>query len=464
MNLPRLPLQNGPGPSGTGDGAAVTDQSASPPSQYVSRAEVDLLPARNGGLIAASGRLRLPSLTVPEARMVETLVTPVSESAYGALLAGPWKARSSAPIGTLAEHVLQNLRGALVVLDVDFRVRVANRAFCRTFQVTLDEIEGRWFPELGIGNGNVQRLRELLERALIKDGQVESGSIEQDIPMVGRRTMVLRARRLAGLASGETLILLEIEDVTEREAMERHRRELIMTAVHELRNPLTAIKGYAQLMRKRKRTSDKALSTILEQAQQLSRLVDDLLASTAPEIAQPSLEPRLMDLVTLARASVEQAQLHGPGHVIRLESPEESIQGFWDGGRLAQVFANLLGNAVKYSPAGGEIVVRLQDLGQTVRASVSDQGAGIAADALPRIFDQFYRVAATANHVPGLGLGLHVSKTLVEAHGGSISVQSELGVGSTFTFELPCVAPAPTTVVARRLETTCCVDAVSSTA
>jgi two-component system, chemotaxis family, CheB/CheR fusion protein len=453
MNLPRLPLQDGPGPNRTGDGAAATDRSASPPNQYLSSTEADLVPARNGGLVAALVRPLMPHLAVPEVRIGETLTTLVSESAYGALLAGPWKARSSAPIETLAECVVQNLRGALVVLDVDFRVRVANRAFCRTFQVTLDEIEGRWFPELGIGNGNVQRLCELYEQALIQDGQVEGGRIEHDIPTVGRRTMVLRARRLTGLASGETLILLEIEDVTEREAIERQQRELIATAVHELRNPLTAIKGYAQLMQKRKSTSDKALATILEQAQQLTRLIDDLLTHSSTDIAQPCLEPRLMDLVTLARASVEQAQLRGPGHVIRLESSEEPIQGFWDGDRLAQVFANLLGNAVKYSPAGGEVVVRLQDLGQTVRASVSDQGAGIAADALPRVFDQFYRVAATANHVPGLGLGLHVSKTLVEAHGGSISVQSVLGVGSTFTFELPCVAPAPTTVVKRRLET-----------
>jgi signal transduction histidine kinase len=195
-------------------------------------------------------------------------------------------------------------------------------------------------------------------------------------------------------------------------------------------------------MQRRRATSETALATILEQAQQLSRLVDDLLVSAGPGIASPRLEPRLMDLVTLARASAEQAQLPGSEHLIRLDVPEGPIEGLWDAGRLGQVFANLLGNAVKYSPAGGEIVIHIRDLGPTVRVSIGDQGTGIAADALPRVFDQFYRVAATANHVPGLGLGLHVSKTLVEAHGGSISVQSVPGAGSTFAFELPRVAPA----------------------
>jgi signal transduction histidine kinase len=263
---------------------------------------------------------------------------------------------------------------------------------------------------------------------------------------------VIHGQRLNEAGAPDRLILLEIEDVTEREATEQHRRELIVTAVHELRNPLTAIKGYTQVMQRRRATSETALSTILEQAQQLNRLIDDLLVGSGSGIAPPRLEPCLMDLVTLARASAEQAQLLASEHLIRLDVPEGPIEGIWDAGRLGQVFANLLGNAVKYSPAGGEIVVRIQDLGPTVRVSISDQGAGIAAEALPRIFDQCYR-AATASHVPGLGLGLHVCQTLVQAHGGSISVQSVWGVGSTFAFELPRAAPASANRSDRLLET-----------
>lgn len=454
MSLPCQPSRNGHHHNGTGDGAAVADASASAWRLSPSSAAADLPPAHTGDLADSPITLNVADRAALDGPMDGTEALPTSDSAYGARLRGPSKAETPAPHDTLAESVLQHLRGAVVVLDADLRVRMANRALCQTVQMAPSQIEGRWFPELGVGNRDAPSLRALLDRVLVQGGQVASAAIEHDDPATGQRTLVLRARRLAGSASGDNLILVEIEDVTELEVAERQRREFIATAVHELRNPLTAIKGYAQLMQRRNTMSDKAPSTILEQVRHVSRLVDDLQAHSGTAIAQPYLKPRLTDLITLARASVEQAQLHGPGHVIRLESREEPIQGFWDGDRLAQVFANLLGNAVKYSPAGGEIVVRLQDVGPTVRFSIADQGAGITADALPRIFDQFYRVAATAYQAPGLGLGLHVCKTLVEAHGGSISVQSELGVGTTFTVELPCVAPAPTTVVGRRWETT----------
>jgi two-component system CheB/CheR fusion protein len=372
---------------------------------------------------------------------------------YGPLHWGPWKAETAASTKTLAESVLQNVRGTLVVLDADFRVRLANRAFCQAFQVAPEEIEGRWFPELGVADRNVPRLCAFLGQVLAQDGRIEDVEAEHYVSTIGPRSLVIHGRRLNGAGVPDRLILLEVEDVTEREATERHRRALIVTAVHELRNPLTAIKGYAQVMKRRMTASEKALATILEQAQQLSRLIDDLLVSSGSGIVQPRLEPRPMDLIALARESAEQAQLLGPGHLIRLEVTEERLEGLWDAGRLGQVFANLLGNAVKYSPAGGEIVVRIQDLGPTVRVSIEDRGTGIATDALPRVFDQFYRVAATTSHVPGLGLGLHVCQALVEAHGGSISVQSDLGVGSTFAFELPRVAPVPNTRADRLLAT-----------
>jgi signal transduction histidine kinase len=152
-----------------------------------------------------------------------------------------------------------------------------------------------------------------------------------------------------------------------------------------------------------------------------------------------------MDLVALARLSVQQAQLLEPVHTIRLELPEGPVAGRGDGGRLAQVFANVLGNAIKYSPAGSEIVVRVEDLGTMAQVSVQDRGIGITPGELPKVFDRFYRVAATAHRARGLGIGLHVAKTLVEAHGGSIAVESVLGLGSTFRVTLPLGSLDPRT-------------------
>jgi hypothetical protein len=127
---------------------------------------------------------------------------------------------------------------------------------------------------------------------LAHQGQIEGIEVEYEVPMTGPQTMTIHGQRLAGSAAGDTLILLEIEDVTEREAEERHRRQLMMTAVHELRNPLTAIKGYAQVIQKRQATSERALCTILEQVQQLSHLIDDLQASAGSGIVQAHFEPQ----------------------------------------------------------------------------------------------------------------------------------------------------------------------------
>ena len=175
----------------------------------------------------------------------------------------------------------------------------------------------------------------------------------------------------------------------------------------------------------------------MAQARQLNRIVDDLLDSSSLGAEHLRLEPRQMDLVALMRVSAQHAQLLESRHTLRLEIPEKPLEGHWDGGRLMQVFANLLGNAVKYSPPGSEIVVRVEDLGTLAQVSVQDRGIGIVPEELPRMFDRFYRVAATAHRAQGLGIGLHVAKMLVEAHGGSIAVESVPGQGSTFRVTLP---------------------------
>jgi len=334
------------------------------------------------------------------------------------------------------------------VLDADLRVRLANRAFCRAFQVRLAEIDGRWFPELDAGRWITAPLRASLEQVLAQGGQIQGVEVEHDSPTTRRRTMVLHCERLAGSGADGQLILLEIEDVTERKALERRRRDFLAVLAHELRNPVASIIGYAQLMRRRLLNDKKgtaSLGVIVKQARQVNRLVDDMLASADPGTEHLSLEPSLMDLAALVRTSVQDAQLLSPVHLIRLEIPDVLLQGYWDGGRLAQAFANVLGNAVKYSPAGGEVVVRIEDLGPTVRVNIEDQGTGITADALPRIFDQYYRAAATSSQLPGLGLGLYVTRMLVEAHGGSITAQSVPGAGSTFSVTLPRGLPARST-------------------
>jgi signal transduction histidine kinase len=149
-----------------------------------------------------------------------------------------------------------------------------------------------------------------------------------------------------------------------------------------------------------------------------------------------------VDLVALARRSVEQTRALAKGHHLRAELPDGPLTGWWDGDRLAQVMQNLLSNAIKYSPEGGEIALRVEDRGYEARVSVSDQGIGITPEALSRLFGPFYRAeGALTLGVQGLGLGLYITKALIEAHGGEIWVDSEVGAGSTFIFTLPSTQP-----------------------
>jgi signal transduction histidine kinase len=221
----------------------------------------------------------------------------------------------------------------------------------------------------------------------------------------------------------------------------RARDAFIALAAHELRTPLTALKGYAELMRRRGAYEPKAVDTILERAALLERLVSDLLDVSRLQTGRLQLQHARVDLAALAQVCAEQAST--ARHDIRVEAPAGRVVGWWDHQRLEQVLQNLLGNAIKYSPEGGSIVVRVDAVADAARVAITDEGVGIAAEVLPRLFDPFYRAESTAVAVQGLGLGLYVSKSLVEAHGGSVSAYSDgEGRGSTFTFTLPYAPPA----------------------
>ena len=139
-----------------------------------------------------------------------------------------------------------------------------------------------------------------------------------------------------------------------------------------------------------------------------------------------------------AQACAEEAQATSGEHTIRVEAPDGPLEGIWDRDRLAQIFRNLLGNAIKYSPDGGEIVLRIEDRGDRAELSIRDHGLGIEAAALPKLFDRLYRAESSTGGVKGIGLGLYITRELVEAHGGRIWAESEgPGHGSTFRFTLP---------------------------
>jgi PAS domain S-box-containing protein len=233
-----------------------------------------------------------------------------------------------------------------------------------------------------------------------------------------------------------------IRDISERRQHERMREEFLARVAHELRTPLTALMGYAQLMQRRGAYSERMMETMNAQTQHLARLVDDMLEMTRIDAGRLSLRRAHTDLVTVAGEAIERVRVTARNTPITLATGESEIVGMWDAARLGQVLYNLLDNAIKYSPDGGEITVRVARDGGTARVSVTDQGVGVAPEEAPHLFEQFFRGTPTVERsIKGFGIGLSVCKELVEAHGGTIWVDSTPGAGSTFTFTLPLEAP-----------------------
>ncbi len=225
----------------------------------------------------------------------------------------------------------------------------------------------------------------------------------------------------------------------------RMRDMFFSIAAHELKSPLTALLGQAQLLRRRagrEHSLDdrnvRTLDTLISQAQRMNRLVMALLDISRLEQGRLALEIAELDLGDLARRVVEEARPALERHRLVYDADGASLPVRGDSLRLEQVLQNLIGNAVKYSPDGGTVRVTARRAGEQVALSISDEGIGIPAAALPRLFQRFYRASnVDARQITGMGIGLFVVRELVELHGGTVAVASTEGKGSTFTLNLP---------------------------
>jgi len=231
----------------------------------------------------------------------------------------------------------------------------------------------------------------------------------------------------------------------QRRAAEQFRTELISLASHELRAPLTAIRGYAHTLVREfghlgQETQKEFLEGIAGEADRLSHLVSDLLDMSQIEEGRLRVERHAVSPEQLCLQAVRSASHPGVKQALRLELSPDLPEVFADPGRIRQVLANLIGNAVKFSPEESEIVVGARRQDDSVEFFVADRGVGIPREEQSKLFSRFHRGANThSQETPGAGLGLYISKAIVECHGGRISFHSELGKGSTFLFSLPTV-------------------------
>jgi PAS domain S-box-containing protein len=341
-----------------------------------------------------------------------------------------------------ADGMADLLPDGLLILDAEMRVVHANRAALEMTGYTKDELIGRRCSEtLGA--------RDLDGRDL--SGGWHHSTRLRSVAAMAEQTVVLRKRdgrdlvtSLAGSYQRDAVGKIRSAVITFRNTARRARTgvsgmEIVSTVSHELRSPLTSVKGYTSLLINRwDRLRDEQKQMMLEQvnhdADRVTRLITELLDISRLETGRLRLRRQLVDLPRLAANVVEKVGLEYPELEATVEFPDGFPKVYADPDKVEQVLTNLVENACKYaSPHGLRIDGTLGD--ESVSVSVADRGGGIPPEDLPKVFTKFFR--RSEGRPTGSGLGLWISRGLVESHGGDLTAKSNLGSGSTFTFTLP---------------------------
>jgi PAS domain S-box-containing protein len=337
------------------------------------------------------------------------------------------EARARAELGANAAQALAHVGEAVVLLDDNDRVSYWN--------------EG---AEPLVGGGDTGVLGQPAADVINEFAAVEEAAREAETTVVP--LMVEGEERWYEVSQtefpeGRVLVL---RDVTEAQALEQARTDFVATAAHELRTPITAIFGAAQTLRRSDieltpATKESLLEIVESESDRLARLVEQILTTAQLDRGEELLTIDHCDLRSVCESVLRAYELTKPNSVtLVLEAPESMRPVDCDEERVRQVISNLVGNAVKYSPAGGTISLQVVDGPKHVRINVRDEGIGIPPSAKERIFDKFSRLdPALTRGIGGSGLGLYISRGLVEQMGGEISVVSRPNAGSTFSVELP---------------------------
>lgn len=362
----------------------------------------------------------------------------------------------SVPEQSLGDAIVETVRTPLIVLDGDLRVQRANRTFYRLFDEHPQTTESRLIYELGEGQWNIPGLRQLLEEILPQETEFEDYEVTLQFPSIGRRTMLLNARRVPGSSEHRQVILLALEDVTDRREAEakvqRYTKELERSnqaleefaaiASHDLQEPLRKILMFGDRLRRSAEgalteKAEDSLTRLSNAAQRMQSLIDGLLQySRVTTRAQP-FEP--VDLAAVADAVLEDlasALERSSGTVTREELPSVVADPL----QMRQLLQNLLSNALKFRRTDAAPTVhigqRLLDDGDTVEITVRDNGIGLQPQYAERIFGVFARLHGR-EEFEGSGIGLAICRRIANRHGGSITAAPVPDGGSVFTVVLP---------------------------
>ncbi len=340
-----------------------------------------------------------------------------------------------------AENIVETVRHPLVVLDGELRVVSCNRSFYETFKVASEETKGQLVYDLGNRQWDIPKLRELLEEVLPENTIIQDFAVEHDFPTIGRRMMLLNARRIHKEANKTQMILLAIEDITEHKQMQE--RLLISERLatlgqfsgsisHELRNPLSVIDSSAYYLTIRLKDADEKVQEHLDRIQSsvhsATAIIESLLNMTRMK------EPQLvrLDLIAIISRIIAISKIPATLNIIR-NFPEQEVLVAADREQLRMAFQNIIKNAVEAMDGKGTLAVTVNTSADgQAEVSFADTGPGIAPENLDRIFQPLFSTKAK-----GIGFGLSIAKMVIDKHGGTIAAKSEPGKGAIIIIQLP---------------------------
>jgi len=333
--------------------------------------------------------------------------------------------------------ILENMTEGVVAVDRNKKVLLVNSTAGSIFGIRKESAIGESILEV-VRN---PRLDQMMDQAIQK--QV---IITEEIELHRQEKKILKVNAAGvGKSGGLVAGILVIYDVTEIRKLENLRQEFVANVSHELKTPLTSIKGFIETLSGAVLQDPERSKTFLkmmeEDADRLTRLIGDLLELSKIESKEivPKLEPFVLKAEVDKAITAFHTHFAAKKVIVENQIPENQIpKVLADRDQLRQVLVNLLDNAVKFNKEGGRIVFKANTENGMIKVSVTDTGIGIPEESIFRIFERFFRVdKARSRELGGTGLGLAIVKHIVEAHGGSVSCKSQLGKGSEFSFTIP---------------------------
>ena len=345
------------------------------------------------------------------------------------------------------EHIIESVYAGLLMVNKDGNIMQMNTSARIMFGIEGRDVVGQPYHKVI----DHPRVKNMIARSVEANEEVAE-EITLPAPAGSNEERSYQAQTASVRGEDEQPIgtVAIFNDITEIRSVERVKTAFVSTVSHELRTPLTSIKGFVSTLLADAdgyydlATQREFYQIIDTECDRLTRLISDLLNVSRIEAGRAlELNPKPVELPSLIEKVITAQKSYTDKHTFKLDLDKDLPIVIADEDKIDQILTNLVSNAIKYSPDGGEITVAGHRNSDGVAVSILDQGVGIPKDHLPRIFDRFHRVDNTdTREVGGTGIGLYLVKHLVEAHGGEISVQSEMKKGSIFTFTLPEKPPS----------------------